>query len=326
MNFTGKLEGLKMDYATKKQSISVEVNEVARDAFQELKDCEKLDIQIKKHREKRSLDANAYYWVLITKFAKKLELSNPEAHNMCLIRYGYPVILSGKSACATIPDTEEAENKVKNSTEYHLQPTSQVREGVDGVMYRTYRLLRGSRTYNTEEMSRLISGLITMCKEAQIPDREIATPEEKRLLKERYKEVLGDYIGSLVNFGQMKYNDSEKWKIISEAYIDVKWQSQALKKKQIGEVHSIPYKGAPNSVFDNFKDGALQRRRYYGNDGRPRLDIDMTDHGNSKEHPIVPHYHNWYLDEKGNLKREAKRDNPLKLGHEIANKDILEKR
>ena len=59
-------------------------------------------------------------------------------------------------------------------------------EGVDGVMYRTYRLLRGSRTYNTEEMSRLISGLITMCKEAQIPDREIATPEEKRLLKERY--------------------------------------------------------------------------------------------------------------------------------------------
>lgn len=192
MNFTGKLEGLKMDYATKKQSISVEVNEDARDAFQELKDCEKLDIQIKKHREKRSLDANAYYWVLITKFAKKLELSNPEAHNMCLIRYGYPVILSGKSACATIPDTEEAENKVKNSTEYHLQPTSQVREGVDGVMYRTYRLLRGSRTYNTEEMSRLISGLITMCKEAQIPDREIATPEEKRLLKERYAEYAKD--------------------------------------------------------------------------------------------------------------------------------------
>ena len=34
----------------------------------------------------------------------------------------------------------------------------------------------------------------------------------------------------------------------------------------------------------------------------------------------------WYLDEKGNLKREAKHDNPLKLGHEIANKDILEKR
>lgn len=139
MNFTGKLEGLKMDYATKKQSISVEVNEDARDAFQELKDCEKLDIQIKKHREKRSLDANAYYWVLITKFAKKLELSNPEAHNMCLIRYGYPVILSGKSAFTTIPDTEEAENKVKNSTEYHLQPTSQTPNKYIGT-YADYEL------------------------------------------------------------------------------------------------------------------------------------------------------------------------------------------
>lgn len=62
MNFTGKLEGLKMDYVTRKQSLSLEVNEDARDAFQELKDCEKLVIQIKKYRKKRSLDANAYYW------------------------------------------------------------------------------------------------------------------------------------------------------------------------------------------------------------------------------------------------------------------------
>ncbi len=161
---------------------------------------------------------------------------------------------------------------------------------------------------------------------ALFPRKMIENSSKDVAQYKRYKEVLGDCIGSLVNFGQMKYNDSEKWKIISEAYTDVKWQNQTLKKKQIGEVHSIPYKGTPNSVFDNFKDGALQRRRYYGNDGRPRLDIDMTDHGNSKEHPIVPHYHNWYLDEKGNLKREAKHDNPLKLGHEIANKDILEKR
>ena len=143
---------------------------------------------------------------------------------------------------------------------------------------------------------------------------------------QRYKEVLGDSIGSLAKFGQMKYNDSEKWKTISEAYTDVIWQKKALKNHNTGESHSVPYQGAPNSVYDNYKDGIIQRRRYYGNDGRPRLDIDMTDHGNPKEHPVVPHYHNWYLDKSGILKREAKHDNPLKLGHEIANKDILEKR
>ena len=183
---TGKIEGLKMDYATGKQSIFLEVNEDIRDAFQELKDFELLDIRIKKHRKKRSLDANAYYWVLITKLAKRLELSNPELHNVCLGRYGQPEILEGKSVFATIPDTEDAESKIRNTMDYHLQPTSQVREGIDGVTYRTYRLLRGSHTYNSEEMARLISGLIDMCKDAQIPDSEIATPEEKRLLKERY--------------------------------------------------------------------------------------------------------------------------------------------
>ena len=197
MNFTGKLEGLKMDYVTRKQSLSLEVNEDARDAFQELKDCEKLVIQIKKYRKKRSLDANAYYWVLITKLARRLELSNPEMHNMCLERYGQLEIMENKAVFVTIPDTEEAENKVRNALDYHLQSTSQVRQGVDGLLYRTYRLLRGSHTYNSEEMARLISGLIIMCKDAQIPDSEIATPEEKRLLKESLERVHGRY-GSLL--------------------------------------------------------------------------------------------------------------------------------
>lgn len=118
MNFTGKLEGLKMDYVTRKQSLSLEVNEDARDAFQELKDCEKLVIQIKKYRKKRSLDANAYYWVLITKLARRLELSNPEMHNMCLERYGQLEIMENKAVFVTIPDTEEAENKVRNAMDY----------------------------------------------------------------------------------------------------------------------------------------------------------------------------------------------------------------
>ena len=186
MDFTGTFDGLSMDFGTNKQKAVLELNQDARDAFEELRNCELLDIRIKKHRKKRSLDANAYYWVLITKLARVLELSNAELHNMCLGRYGQPEIFGEKSVFVTIPDTEEAEIKVHNATDYHLQPTSQVREGNDGVMYRTYRLLRGSHTYNSEEMARLIAGLIVMCKDAKIPDSEIATPDEKRILKERY--------------------------------------------------------------------------------------------------------------------------------------------
>lgn len=186
MKFTGRLKEPIIDYLTGRLTILFEPCEDFRQTYEELKGCEKLSLEIKRYRRKRSLDANAYYWVLIGKLAKVLELSNPETHNMMLCRYGQPEIFEGKAVYMTIPDTEEAEKKAANATDYHIQPTSQVREGNDGIMYRTYKLLRGSHTFNSEEMARLIDGLIGCCKDAGIPDAEIATPDEKRLLKERY--------------------------------------------------------------------------------------------------------------------------------------------
>ena len=186
MRFTGRLREPIIDYLTGRLTILFEPCEDFRQAYEELKGCEKLSLEIKKYRRKRSLDANAYHWVLVGKLAKVLCMSNAEVHNMALRGYGQPEIYEGKGVYMTIPDTDEARNKVDNAMDYHLSPTSQVREGNDGVMYRTYKLLRGSHTYNTEEMARLIDGMITVCKEAGIPDAEIATPDEKRILKEKY--------------------------------------------------------------------------------------------------------------------------------------------
>lgn len=186
MRFTGKLKEPIIEYDTGRLNILFEPREDFRQTYEELKGCEKLSLEIKPYRRRRSLDANAYYWVLIGKLARTLGLSNPELHNMMLCRYGQPEMFEGRPVYMTIPDTEEAESKVSNATDYHLQPTSQVREGNDGIMYRTYKLLRGSHTYNSEEMARLIDGLIVSCKDSGIPDAEIATPDEKRILKERY--------------------------------------------------------------------------------------------------------------------------------------------
>lgn len=191
MKFTGKLKQPVIDYLSGRMAVLFEPNEDFRQAYEELKGCDKLSFEIKPYRAKRSLDANAYYWVLITKLAKKISISNLELHNMMLRMYGQAEIIEGKAVYLTIPDTEEAERKVNNATDYHLQATSQVREGNDGIMYRTYKLLRGSRTYNTEEMARLIDGLVQCCKDAGIPDSDIASPDEKRILKERYGVDIG---------------------------------------------------------------------------------------------------------------------------------------
>lgn len=191
MKFTGKLKEPIIDYMTGRLTMLFEPCEDFQQTYEELRDCEKLSLEIKRYKRKRSMDANAYYWVLIGKLAKVLQISNPELHNMMLSRYGQPEIFEGKAVYMTIPDTEDAEKKVANATDYHLQPTSQVREGNDGIMYRTYKLLRGSHTFNSVEMARLIDGLIGCCKDAGIPDAEIATPDEKRLLKERYGVDIG---------------------------------------------------------------------------------------------------------------------------------------
>ena len=63
-------------------------------------------------------------------------------------------------------------------------------------------------------------------------------------------------------------------------------------------------KGEPNSVTKNYKHGRMIQERHYDENGDVYLDIDYTDHGNPKFHPIVPHQHNWYRDENGKPRRK----------------------
>lgn len=148
---------------------------------QTYKDGVKVAIKVTKYNEKRSLDANAYYWLLLNKLAGVLKISNPYCHNVMLRRYGVLEEIDGKPVFLVIPDTDEAEKKADESETYHIKPTSNVREGNDGKMYRTYMLLKGSHRYDKSEMNRLISGLVDECRQCGI---ETMTPAElSRLLE-----------------------------------------------------------------------------------------------------------------------------------------------
>ena len=142
---------------------------------QEYKDGARVALQVKKHREKRSIDANSYYWLLLGKLAAHHKISNNYCHNKMLRSYGVFEEIDGRPVCVVIPDTDDAEKKADESETYHIKPTSQVKEGKDGKMYRTYILLKGSHDYDTAEMSRLISGLRDECTQVGIP---VETPDE----------------------------------------------------------------------------------------------------------------------------------------------------
>ncbi len=186
MKFTGRLKQPIIDFMSHRLTILFEPNEDFEQAYEELKGYDKLSLEIKPYKRKRSLDANAYYWVLVTKLARILGASNAELHNILLAKHGVMEIVDGRTIKAVLPDTDEANRRVMESQVYHLRPTSDVRMGKDGMVYRTYIMLRGSSTYDTAEMSRLIDGLVCDCKDAGMPDSEIASPEERRILKERY--------------------------------------------------------------------------------------------------------------------------------------------
>lgn len=61
----------------------------------------------------------------------------------------------------------------------------------------------------------------------------------------------------------------------------------------VKEVHNLPTKGKPLSVVGTINESKLIKYRCYGEDGYVEKDVDLTNHGNSKEHQIVPHLHVW---------------------------------
>lgn len=154
-----------------KLTITVECPSTEAEEAAELSRIDKLDVQIKKHRERRSLDANAYYWLLVGKIGKVTGDSKNRIHNMMLDRYG---------ELDRMPDGSLIPFCIRDDIDHlefpypHLKPTQKTLSK-GGRLYRWYYQIKGSSEYNTAEMSALIDGVVSECKEMGI---ETIPPEE----------------------------------------------------------------------------------------------------------------------------------------------------
>ena len=176
MNITGKIHSVAFS-VDGMPLITFEVNEgqPALKMAQKFKECPKINIKLSEHKKGRSLNANAYYWLLIGKLSKALNISTSYCHNVMLRRYGVLETVEETPVYLLFPDTDEAQRKIDEAETYHVKPTSNVRTGNDGKLYRTYMLLKGSHQYDTAEMASLISGLRDECYNVGIP---VETPDE----------------------------------------------------------------------------------------------------------------------------------------------------
>lgn len=132
------------------------------------------DLEVKEHRKKRSLDANAYCWVLINKIAEALRITPNEIYRQAIQNIGgnYEVI----------PIKTEAADHFKQIWEAKGLGWPCVDMGkskLDG--YRNLRAYYGSSTYSVTQMSQLIDNLVQDCKALDI---ETMSPEKLSLLME----------------------------------------------------------------------------------------------------------------------------------------------
>lgn len=183
METKGRIKQINLDWKTRKTAVTVEVD-ARPDEIEKLTDKD-LTVVLKQFRQKRSLDANAYYWLLLTQLADKTNVTNPFMHNQLLRRYGQPQVIDDKMVYLVLPDSDEGAKIADEAETFHIKPTSQVKTGVDGRQYRTYILLKGSSEFNTKEMSTLINGLVDECKQVGL---ETITPAELERMMALYDQ------------------------------------------------------------------------------------------------------------------------------------------
>ena len=148
----------------------------ARKILDELKAGKDYDIEIKEHREKRSLDANAYFWVLVDQLAEKTGIPKTDIYRSYIREIG------GNHEVVCVIDT--AVDKLRRGWEHNGLGWQTDTTPSKLPNCTTVILYYGSSTYNTRQMSHLIDMAVQDCQEQGI---ETLPPEKLAGMMEEWK-------------------------------------------------------------------------------------------------------------------------------------------
>lgn len=163
MNTTGTIVGnISQNYKTRKPIITLELDTNEISVVEELKNENKLNVELKKYRKKRSNDANSYCWVLCDKIAKELSkediITKEQIYKDAILQIGTfePMIIE-----------EKAYDNFKRIWEHQglgflVQEVNKKDKCVKVHCY------YGSSTYDSKEMSLLIDLLVQLAKSLNI--------------------------------------------------------------------------------------------------------------------------------------------------------------
>ena len=137
-----------------------------------------------KEKKHRSLDSNAYFHLLVDKLRQKLNISFACCKNHLIASYGQIMYLE---------DNEPMIYKTNAPEEYMMEletiHTKCIRvQEENGINVYFYRVYRGSHTYNSIEMNKLITGTVEECKAQDI---ETLTSNELEHMAKLWEQKYG---------------------------------------------------------------------------------------------------------------------------------------
>lgn len=135
-------------------------------------------IEIKVTRQKRSLDANALFWKLISKLGEKLNKSDDEVYREIIRDNGvFEIVPIREDAIETWVRNWSYRGKDRKVNGWICEDLGECRN-IPGYHY--IKSYFGSSSYDTKQMSRLIDAVIRECKDHGI---ETDPPEEIERIK-----------------------------------------------------------------------------------------------------------------------------------------------
>ena len=178
METTGKLTGASRTFDGNGIILTFEVDASASGQIESLKKDDLLRIKAVKYRQKRSLDANAYAWVLMTKIANHPDISSSkeDVYEDMLQKYGS--FYEGDSGYVTVTLKKEVDVSLLGG---HWKRIKEFEKG--GKTWVSYLMIKGSSEYDTAEMAHFIDRIV---EEAQELGIETATPDELERMKQEW--------------------------------------------------------------------------------------------------------------------------------------------
>ena len=169
----GTIQSLITSFGLKKGLVTIEIT--GEENYNELLALKSQNkhVEIKEHKNHRSLDANAYLWVLLTKLQDKLSIPKEELYKNYIQKIGSSEILPIKNEA--VDKFREAWQR--NGLGWITETTKSKLTGFTNVI-----AYYGSSSYNTAEMSRLINEVVDDCKEQNIETK--SDNEINNLLKQ----------------------------------------------------------------------------------------------------------------------------------------------